>query len=68
MCRAELGLSGCLSLPVKSWIPTLSESLLAKFLALSAEFSGETLLFLCDALVSMFAPFLNVTKHQPRMM
>lgn len=33
--------------------------LLAEFLSLSARFSGAALLFLCDALVSTFAPFLD---------
>jgi hypothetical protein len=37
--------------------PTLL--LLAEFLSLSARFSGAALLFICDALVSMFAPFLD---------
>jgi len=37
--------------------PTLL--LLAELLSLSARFSGAALLFICDALVSMFAPFLD---------
>lgn len=37
--------------------PTLL--LLAELLSLSARFSGAALLFLCDALVSTFAPFLD---------
>jgi hypothetical protein len=46
--------------------PTLL--LLAEFLFLSARFSGAALLFLCDALVSTFAPFLDRyarTYNQP---
>ena len=57
MCRAELGL------PFPASEELEPHSLLAEFLALSAEFSGETLLFIYDALVGTFAPFLNVTKH-----
>ena len=37
--------------------PTLL--LLAEFFSLSARFSGAALLFICDALVSTFAPFLD---------
>jgi hypothetical protein len=46
--------------------PTLL--LLAELLSLSARFSGAALLFICDALVSTFAPFLDryaPTINQP---
>ena len=62
MCRAELGLSGCLSLPVKSWSPTLSLPSLSPYPPNSLEKHSSSFVTCCSVRSHPFSISRNNLK------